>query len=130
MPDLLNTALASGEVDGVQTGLTGAVTIQNVVGLTMVKTADQQSWADGALTYTVTIENAAGNDDYTDVVITDQLDAAIALVADSVQAGGVDLLETDYTYAANLLTINTIQGAAINVAGGETLTITFQVQKV
>lgn len=44
--------------------------------LTVKKTADKMVWGDGKLTYTIEIDNQT-NVDYTDPVITDELNTSI-----------------------------------------------------
>lgn len=132
MPDLINTINAVGTVDSVSTALTGVITIQTIEGLTLEKTADKLSWADGYLTYTVTITNAAGNSTYTAVQLTDVLDSTTSLVDDSIIIDGVPAASTDYSYdsGTNTLTMGIDAGNPIDVAAGASVTITFQVQKV
>lgn len=127
---LTNTAVLSGTFNGVATGLTQAVTVQTVTELTMTKTANKQSWADGYLTYTITVTNADAANDYTDVKITDQLDASIDLVVDSVTINSSPAtIDTDYTYASNLLTFGT-DSNLLSVPASGNLVITFQVKRL
>ena len=59
--ELNNTANVSGTINGQTTTLTSNTLEVNVInGLTAVKSADKTSWADGELTYTLTINNTTG----------------------------------------------------------------------
>jgi conserved repeat domain len=128
MPDFTNTAQATGLVDSVSTALTGAVTIRLVEGLTLIKTADKASWANGPLTYTITIDNTDGTESYTDVRITDILDPSIiVLINNSVTINGAN--SSDYTYDPVTGELVVSDTAPLTVAAGGTAIITFQVQK-
>ncbi len=122
-----NTAVADGIVNSLPTDLTGIVTIHLVNGLTMTKSADKQSWANGELTYTLEIDNTLGTEDYTGITVSDVLDpAVVVLVTDSVEKDGVI---QDYTYndTSGLLTIP--QTGSFDVDAGEKTTITFRCTK-
>ena len=128
MPQFTNTAQASGYVDSVATALTGAVTIRIVEGLLLTKTADKASWADGLLTYTITIDNTDGTDPFTGVIVTDVLDpAVVALVDGSVTIDGT--ASTDYTYDPVTGELVVSSTTPLTIAAGTTAVITFQVQK-
>ena len=128
MANFTNTTTSAGLVNGILTDLTGAVTLQLVDGLTLTKTADKLSWADGALTFTITIDNT-GDEDYTGVTVTDIIDPLIAtLVTDSVTLNGAPT--TDYTFddVSGELVVSGL--APFTVAADDTATVTFQVQKI
>ena len=128
MPELTNTAQAAGFVDSIATALTGAVTIQLVEGLLLTKESDKASWADGVLTYTITIDNTNGAEPYTGVTVTDILDpAVITLVDDSVTINGMVSSDYIYTTATGELVVSST--TPLTVAVGATAIITFQVQK-
>lgn len=127
MAELTNTVTTAGLYDGILTGLTDAVTIQLVEGLTLTKSADKDSWADGILTYTIIIDNTSDTA-YTGVSITDMLDyTKVALIADTVLLDGV---AANYTYDDLTGELIIIPDESLIVAAEDSATITFQVQKV
>lgn len=125
--ELNNTANVSGTIDGQTTTLTSNTLGVNVInGLTAVKSADKISWADGELTYTLTINNTTGQT-YTSPVITDTLDTTlVTFVPDSVTINGSAATSSQYTYnnSNGLLTVN-----LSDIATGGTATVTFKVTK-
>lgn len=125
--ELNNTANVSGTIDGQTTTLTSNTLEVNVInGLTAVKSADKTSWADGKLTYTLTINNTTGQT-YTSPVITDTLDTTlVTFVPDSVTINGSAATSSQYTYnnSNGLLTVN-----LSDIATGGTATVTFKVTK-
>ena len=128
MPQFTNTAQAAGFVDSVATALTGAVTIRIVEGLLLTKTSDKASWADGLLTYTITIDNTDGTDPFTGVIVTDVLDpAVIVLVAGSVTIDGT--VSADYTYDPVTGELVVSGTTPLTINAGATAVITFQVQR-
>ena len=128
MPAFTNTAQAAGFVASIATALTGAVTIQLVEGLLLTKTSDKESWADGLLTYTITIDNTDGTEPYTGVTVTDILDPnVITLVDNSVTINGPT--SADYTYNATTGELVVSSTTPLTIAVGATAVITFQVQK-
>lgn len=127
---LLNQAGAQGTYNGQSLSLsTDVVSVIMTDGLSLTMTADQAVWADGALTYTVVLSNAAGLYPYVAPVITSVLDPTlVTLVADSVELDGTPLvLDTDYTFdpVTGTLTVD-----LDDVAIGNSSTLTFQVQKI
>ncbi len=121
---LSNIAKAAGVYDLLPTTLTSdAVVTQIISGLTIVKTADKQVWADDTfLQYTITVTNNAESA-YTGIVITDILDIVnTSLVDGSVKVNGEDGI---YTLVDDLLTITNTP----DLEAGETAIITFQLQK-
>lgn len=128
MASFTNIAESAGFINSVDTGLTGAITIQLVDGLFLTKSADKQSWADGLLTFTILIDNTDGTEPYEDVVVSDTLDPLIVtLVTDSVTLNG-----TPVAYAFDDVTGKLVisEDSPFAVAAGATAKITFQVQKV
>lgn len=124
---LSNTASAVGAYNGLPTSITSeAVAVTLVSGLTITKTADKLSWADGNLTYTITINNQA-TETYTAPVITDIIDTSLVdFVEDSVYINGTKAQTSQYTYdtEANTLTIN-----LADITPSSTGITTFQVKK-
>lgn len=97
-----------------------------VSGLTITKTADKSIWADGALRYTITINNQS-TQSCTSPVITDVLDTSLVVFTpDSVTIDGVKATSSQYTYdeSTSILTVN-----LEDLAAAATKTITFQVTK-
>ena len=121
------TVIVSGIINRQTTTLTSNTLEVNVInGLTAVKSADKTSWADGALTYTLTINNTTGQT-YTSPVITDTLDTTlVTFVPDSVTINGSTATSSQYTYnnSNGLLTVN-----LSDIATGGTATVTFKVTK-
>lgn len=92
-----------------------------VKGLTATLSANKTYWVDGALTYTVTIENSSG-ETYSKGVLADVIDTA-NVVFDETYAVQINGQKTsDYTYSSGSLSVN-----LPDVEDGATLTITFQV---
>lgn len=125
--ELNNTANVSGTINGETTTLTSNTLEVNLInGLTAVKSADKTSWADGELTYTLTVNNTSGVT-YTSPVITDTLDTSlVTFVPDSVTINGSAASSSEYTYdsSTGLLTVN-----LSDIATDGTATVTFKVTK-
>lgn len=100
---------------------TNQVTTVIVKGLTATLTANKKYWVDGALLYTITVENTSG-ETYSKGVLADNLDTANVNfdTAYGVKINGADT--TDFTYSGGVLTIN-----LPDVEDGATTVITFQV---
>lgn len=125
--ELTNTVRAVGNYNNIPTAITSdALVVTMVSGLTITKTADKSIWADGALTYTITINNQS-TQSYTSPVITDVLDTSLVVFTpDSVTIDGVKATSSQYTYdeSTSTLTVN-----LEDLAAAATKTITFQVTK-
>lgn len=106
--ELSNLATAVGTYNSIPTSITSQAVVVNLVsGLTITKTADKQSWADGVLTYTITVENQA-SENYVKPVITDILDDTLVdFVGGSVMINGTKAEDAQYQYdtASHTLTI-------------------------
>ena len=124
---LNNLATAVGTYNGVATSLTSAVSVVTLIsGLTITKTADKQTWADGLLTYTITINNNA-TESYVSPVITDVIDNTLVdFVADSVTIDDVKATSSQYKYDSNThtLTVN-----LADITPSQSSTVKFQVTK-
>lgn len=122
---LSNVVQANGTYNGLPTSLTSeAVVVTLVSGLAITKTADKVSWANGNLTYTITITNQ-GTESYAALVLTDVLDTSLVdFVEDSVFINGEKADTSKYQYAANTLTIT-----LDDIAPSNSSTVTFQVKK-
>lgn len=125
--ELSNIVTASGNYNNVPTSITSdAVSVTLIDGLTITKSADKTVWADGVLTYTITVDNKAALT-YESVVVTDALNGdLVTFVTGSVTIDGVAAGESEFSYneQTNTLTVN-----LGDVATGSTKTITFQVNK-
>ena len=125
--NLSNIASVLGNYNSIPTQITSEVLVVTMIsGLTVKKTADKMVWGDGKLTYTIEVNNQT-NVDYTNPVITDELDISlINFVAGSVKVDGVELESSKYTYddSTGKLTI-TID----DVGASQKSTITFEVEK-
>ena len=105
------------------TFMTNTVTTTIVNGLTATLSANKTYWVDGALVYTVTIENTSG-DVYSKGVLADQLDTAhVAFDTDfGVEIDGVKT--SDYTFTGGALSVN-----LPDLKDGATMVVTFRVTK-
>lgn len=125
--EILNTASAVGTYNGLPTEITSeAVAVQMIDGLTITKTADKQSWGNGLLTYTITIQNVA-TESYGAPVVTDVIDTTLVkFVSDSVYIDDTKAESTQYTYddTTHTLTIN-----LTDIPASGSKKITFQVSK-
>lgn len=125
--NLSNIATVLGNYSSIPTQITSEVLVVSMIsGLTVKKTADKMVWGDGKLTYTIEIDNQT-NVDYTDPVITDELNTSlIKFVSGSVKLNGVELDSSKYTYDEGSgelsITIDT-------VGASQKSTITFEVEK-
>lgn len=124
---LTNTVSAVGTYNNLPTSITSeAVVVSMISGLTITKTADKQSWADGNLTYTITIKNDA-TETYATPVVTDIIDNTLVnFVEDSVYINGTKAETSQYKYdsTTHSLTIN-----LTDIAPSTTAVATFQVTK-
>lgn len=128
MNELSNIASAVGNYNGISTSITSeAILTPLVTGLTITKTADKQSWADGPLTYTITINNQS-TESYENPIITDVIDTTlINFVEESVYINGVQATSEQYSYntETHTLTVN-----LSTIVATSSTTVTFQVEKV
>lgn len=124
---LTNTVSAVGTYNSLPTSLSSQAVVVNLIsGLTITKTADQQAWANGPLTYTITIDNQA-SENYTNPVVTDVIDTTLVdFVAGSVMIDGVAATESQYQYdeASHTLTIT-----LSDIAPTKSSVVRFQVTK-
>lgn len=125
--ELTNTASAVGSYNGLPTSLTSqAVVVALVSGLSIVKTADKTSWADGLLTYTITVNNQATSS-YTAPIITDVLDNTLVDFVDgSVIINDTVAEASQYKYdtTTHTLTVN-----LADIAPSTSSIVKFQVKK-
>ncbi len=124
---LNNTATVLGTYNEIPTALTSEVLVTTLLsGLTVTKTADKEVWADGNLTYTITVDNQT-TETYTSPVITDILDKdLVTLLTDTIKINDTAATTSDYEYeeATGKLTVN-----LSDIAPSSKVTVTFQVTK-
>lgn len=124
---LSNLATAVGTYNSIPTSITSEALVVNMIsGLTITKTADKQSWADGLLTYTITINNGA-SENYTKPVVTDVIDNTLVDFVDgSVTIDGTKATSSQYSYdnTTHTLTIN-----LSDITPTSSSSVTFQVKK-
>lgn len=124
---LNNTATVLGTYNEIPTTLTSEVLVTTLLsGLTVTKTADKEVWADGNLTYTITVDNQT-TETYTSPVITDILDKdLVTLLTDTIKINDTAATTSDYEYeeATGKLTVN-----LSDIAPSSKVTVTFQVTK-
>lgn len=125
--ELNNSVTSVGNYNNVPTSLTSNVSVVNMVdGLTLTKDADKKNWANGNLTYTITIDNQTATT-YESPVITDVIDhTLVKFVEDSVTINGVQADTSKYNYddGNHTLTVN-----LDDVGPSSTTTLTFRVEK-
>lgn len=124
---LSNTVSALGNYNDVPTAMASeAVLVTMLDGLKITKTADKPVWADGVLTYTITLTNDESKP-YIAPVVTDIIDnTLVEFVAGSVMIEGVAATEEQYSYNENTHTLTIMLD---DIAATSTRTITFQVKK-
>ena len=83
--ELTNTASVAGNYNEIPvTFSSDALVVTMLDGLTVTITADKTVWADGVLTYTITVNNET-TENFTAPVVTDILDTTLVIfVSDSV----------------------------------------------
>lgn len=123
--ELTNTVTALGNYNNIPTSVSSLASVVTLIsGLTITKTADKPVWADGLLTYTITVNNSTSQA-YTSAVVTDILDTTkVDFVTDSVEIDGSKATSEEFTFENNTLTVQ-----LSDVAPSGTKTITFQVKK-
>ncbi len=123
--ELTNTVTALGNYNNIPTSVSSLASVVTMIsGLTITKTADKPVWADGLLTYTITVNNSTSQA-YTSAVVTDILDTTkVDFVTDSVEIDGSKATSEEFTFENNTLTVQ-----LSDVAPSGTKTITFQVKK-
>lgn len=127
MDNVLNNEVSVlGNYNNVPTTITSNnLAVDMIDGLVVSKSADKMVWADGTLTYTVTIDNQT-TETYSAPVVTDNLDITkVSFVADSVYIDDVKATSEEYSYNDNgTLTVN-----LTDIAPSSQKKITFQVTK-
>ncbi len=125
--ELRNTVSALGNYNNIPTEITSLASVVTMIsGLTITKTADKTVWADGVLTYTITLNNQA-TESYTSPVITDIIDISLVdLVQDSITIDSVKATTEEYSYDQQT---GTLKVNLQDIAPTSSKTITFQVTK-
>lgn len=125
--ELSNTVSALGSYNSIPTSITSdAVLVTMISGLTITKSADKTVWADGALTYTIKIDNQAA-ETYTAPVVTDILNGTLVTFVDgSVTIDGTAATSSEYNFESGT---NTLTVTLTDIPAGGSKTITFQVTK-
>lgn len=123
--ELTNTVTALGNYNNIPTSVSSLASVVTMIsGLTITKTADKPVWADGLLTYTITVNNSTSQA-YTSAVVTDILDTTkVDFVTDSIEIDGSKAATEDFKFENNTLTVQ-----LSDIAPSGTKTITFQVKK-
>lgn len=123
--ELTNTVTALGNYNNIPTSVSSLASVVTMIsGLTITKTADKPVWADGLLTYTITVNNSTSQA-YTSAVVTDILDTTkVDFVTDSVEIDGSKATSEEFKFENNTLTVQ-----LSDIAPSGTKTITFQVKK-
>ncbi len=107
--ELRNIVTTLGNYNDIPTFISSPVLVTTLIsGLTITKSADKSIWADGAITYTITIDNQT-TVSYTESKVTDILDAELVEFVDgSVTIDGQKATSEQYTYdtTTNTLTVN------------------------
>ena len=107
--ELNNTTTVVGNYNDIPTSIKSYVSIVTMIsGLTVVKVADKQNWADGDLKYTITVTNSAEKP-YTSPKITDIIDTSLVeFIPNSVYINSTLATEDEYNFddASSTLTIN------------------------
>lgn len=125
--ELSNIVTALGEYNNIPTSISSeAAIITMITGLTIEKVADKTVWADGLLTYTITVKNET-TQTYTNATVTDILNTTlIDFVDDSVTIDSTKATSEEYTYTEET---GTLTVKLSDIAPSTTKTITFQVKK-
>jgi hypothetical protein len=125
--ELNNIVTALGQYNNIETTLSSeTITTTMITGLTIELTANKNIWADGLLTYTITIKNETEKS-YTSPTITDKLNISlITLLKDTIKIDDIKATEEQYNYeeSTGTLTIN-----LSDITASSTKKITFQVSK-
>lgn len=123
--ELTNTVTALGNYNNIPTSVSSLASVVTMIsGLTITKTADKPVWADGLLTYTITVNNSTSQA-YTSAVVTDILDTTkVDFVTDSVEIDGSKATSEEFKFENNTLTVQ-----LSDIAPSGTKNITFQVKK-
>ncbi len=123
--ELSNTVSAVGNYNEIPTSITSLASVVTMIsGLTITKEADKPIWADGLLTYTITVDNQA-TETYTSPVVSDVINTTLVdFVVDSVTIDGVAATSSEYEYTGGTLTVK-----LTDIGPSSSKKITFQVKK-
>lgn len=121
---LVNSVSVNGTYDAEPLILTSNTVVTQIIsGITVQKSADKDRWAEGELTYSITIANNADNSFETPKIVDVLNPDLIKLVPNSVKVNGTD---AQYTYDESVGNL-TVDIATIAV--GASSVITFRVQQ-
>lgn len=127
MNELNNIATPVGTYNSVPTSLTSNTSVVILIdGLTLTKDADKKNWANGTLTYTITLDNQIDTA-YVKPIITDVIDTTyVKFVENSIYINNVKASDQQYSYneGNHTLTIN-----LEDVGASSTTTLTLRVEK-
>lgn len=108
MNKLSNTVIINGSYHNIPTLLTSnTLTISIQDALTITKSADKNTWHEGNLTYTITIDNK-NNRSYKNSKITNIINTKlVSLIPNSIKINNIPAKDNEYSYntALNTLTI-------------------------
>jgi len=123
--ELSNVVTATGDYNNVPVTITSDASVVTMLeGLTITKSADKTVWADGYLTYTITVKNDS-TETYANATITDILDTSLVTFKDgSVTIDGTQATSSEYSYTSGTLTVNL---GDVSPSGEKV--VTFQVSK-
>ncbi len=126
--ELSNETSVVGNYGNIPTSITSQVLVVTMVsGLSVVKTADKDVWANGELTYTIKVSNQT-TEVYSNPIITDVLDTALVnFVSDSVTIDGVKAQSSQYSFNTDTSTL-TVNLSDIDPSSSTT--VTFKVSKI
>lgn len=127
MNELTNTAIAEGTYNSIPTSLSSNTSVVNIIeGLTLTLAADKQNWINGALTYTITLNNQTSTA-FNTPTITDIIDIdKVTFVEDSVTINETKATTSQYNYDSST---HTLKVTLTEVPANSTSTIKFQVKK-
>lgn len=125
--ELSNIVTAVGNYNEIPTSISSLASVVTMIdGLTINKVADKSIWADGLLTYTITINNQTSVA-YTSPVISDVIDTSLVeFVTGSVTIDGTTATTDKYSYDSGT---STLKVTLEDIAPSAATTVTFQVKK-
>lgn len=125
--ELSNIVTAVGNYNEIPTSISSLASVVTMIdGLTINKVADKSIWADGLLTYTITINNQTSVA-YTSPVISDIIDTSLVeFVTGSVTIDGTTAITDKYSYDSGT---STLKVTLEDIVPSAATTVTFQVKK-
>lgn len=125
--ELSNIVTAVGNYNEIPTSISSLASVVTMIdGITINKVADKSIWADGLLTYTITINNQTSVA-YTSPVISDIIDTSLVeFVTGSVTIDGTTAITDKYSYDSGT---STLKVTLEDIVPSAATTVTFQVKK-